>query len=268
MRLARRCTSSVRHRLKLTGAATEAGKAAKASAPAPAAASAKPLTGNAAPAMPTASKASGCLMQQLEQELISCAEALQKACAMYYSPDVPEGKPSGKAKTAAPAEAANSLVPCAEGPGAITRPALIPLTAAEMEIKCASKMDAVRDEAWTHVQKAVDLLQKQASAVGTCDRLYFKSVPAACMVSGFRMLASCTVLTRMHAALMRCQQGPMNLEPKPLQSLQLENYPANSHFLHKQCRPIQAYGPIWCSEICWFKCRWKAQRSCFCSCQR
>ena len=152
----------------LAGGSTEAGKPAKAAAANPtssAATAGKPPAGKAAPAAANnPSEPTGCLMQQLEQELATCSDTIHKACTMYYSPAVPEGKPAagqGKTKNAAPPEAATSLVPSNEGPGAITRPTLILSNLSDMEVKCSGRIEGMRSEAQTRIQQASDQLRKQ-----------------------------------------------------------------------------------------------------------
>lgn len=104
-------------------------------------------------------------MHCINQELSAYIVAVQKACAAYYGPAVPEPKgPAvpGKPRTpAAAADAAASLLPSSEGPGAITRPACIMPNAAEMEKHCAGKVELQRSEAHALVLQASGILQKQ-----------------------------------------------------------------------------------------------------------
>ena len=180
----------------LTGAVAEAGKAGKAPSPNAASTAAKPVVSKTAPVSASPCNAAGSIVQEHEQELAGCAEGIRKACAMYYAPAVPEGKAGGgqgKAKSAPTPEAAGSLMPSAEGPGAITRPALIPPNAAEMEAKCSGRLDAMRTEAQTHFQQASDRLRKQASA----------SIPSESLMQHqhFRgMLHACNILQNIYCS--------------------------------------------------------------------
>lgn len=129
-------------------------------------------------------------MQQITQELTAYTEAVQKACSAYYGPPALEQKaPAGqsKTKTAKPVpaasglEAVESLPPTSEGPGAITRPALIMPTAAEMERQCCGKVEVQRSVAQAHVMQASETLQTQVATLsfaGHCLFVVAKAQPA------------------------------------------------------------------------------------------
>lgn len=102
-------------------------------------------------------------MQQAEQELAACTEAVRKACAMYYNPLASEAKPAaGQSKAkAATLEAPRSVLLSSDGPGAITRPAAIMANAADMEERCANDMAVVRSGAQLQVKQASEVLMTQ-----------------------------------------------------------------------------------------------------------
>ncbi|KAK9842981.1 hypothetical protein WJX74_005274 [Apatococcus lobatus] len=131
------------------------------------AATVKAAGGTASISGPSPSPASISIMQRISQELNACMDAVQKACAAYYVPAVPEPRtPAAQSKPKTPAAAAGieataCLPPTIEGPGAITRPALIMPNAAEMEKHCAGKNEEQRIAALAHVLQASDILQNQ-----------------------------------------------------------------------------------------------------------
>lgn len=135
---------------------------------------AKATPGTAATLAPSSAVATASIMQRVNQELTAYTEAVQKACSAYYGPAAPEQKaPAGQSKIktakAVPAasglEAVESLPPTSEGPGAITRPALIMPNTTEMEKRCSGKVDVQRSEAQAHVMQASETLQTQVAIV-------------------------------------------------------------------------------------------------------
>ncbi|KAK9841739.1 hypothetical protein WJX84_011851 [Apatococcus fuscideae] len=143
--------------------ASKAAAATASSGPAAAAAVAAAKLPAGAAAGPVPGTSPQALMQQAEQELAACTEAVRKACAMYYNPLASEAKPAaGQSKAKATTlEAPRSVLLSSDGPGAITRPAAIMANAADMEERCANDMAVVRSGAQLQVKQASEVLMTQ-----------------------------------------------------------------------------------------------------------